>query len=66
MTKNKKLRGKKIFKVDYPTEFAGLQTHMSAYNTSPLKPRWHSWIARSPPKGQVAGSNPAWGANPLS
>ena len=24
-------------------------------------PRWHSWIARSPPKGQVAGSNPARG-----
>ena len=23
--------------------------------------RWHSWIARSPPKGQVAGSNPARG-----
>ena len=21
-------------------------------------PRWHSWIARSPPKGQVSGSNP--------
>ncbi len=21
--------------------------------------RWHSWIARPPPKGQVAGSNPA-------
>lgn len=23
--------------------------------------RWHSWIARPPPKGQVAGSNPARG-----
>ncbi len=28
-----------------------------------FKPRWHRWIARSPPKGQVAGSNPAWGTN---
>ena len=26
-------------------------------------PRWHSWIARPPPKGQVAGSNPARGTN---
>ena len=26
-----------------------------------IQPRWHSWKARSPPKGQVAGSNPAWG-----
>lgn len=25
-------------------------------------PRWHSWIARSPPKGQVRGSNPLRGA----
>jgi hypothetical protein len=23
------------------------------------KSRWRSWIARPPPKGQVAGSNPA-------
>src|SRR4051812_27979237 len=23
------------------------------------KSRWHSWIAQPPPKGQVAGSNPA-------
>ena len=22
--------------------------------------QWRSWIARPPPKGQVAGSNPAW------
>ncbi len=25
--------------------------------------RWHSWIAQPPPKGQVAGSNPARDAN---
>ena len=25
-------------------------------------PRWHNWIARPPPKGKVAGSNPARGA----
>ena len=25
-------------------------------------PRWHSWIARPPPKGQVPGSNPGRGA----
>ena len=26
-------------------------------------PRWHSWIARLPPKEQVEGSNPSRGAN---
>ena len=25
--------------------------------------QWRSWIARPPPKGQVAGSNPAWDTN---
>ncbi len=25
--------------------------------------QWRSWIARPPPKGQVAGSNPAWDAS---
>ena len=25
------------------------------------KPRWHRWIAQSPPKGQVGGSNPLRG-----
>ena len=25
-------------------------------------PRWHSWIARLPPKEQVEGSNPSRGA----
>jgi hypothetical protein len=32
------------------------------YRILTLLPRWHSWIAQPPPKGQVAGSNPAWGA----
>ena len=27
----------------------------------PHKPRWHSWIARPPPKGQVTGSTPVRG-----
>jgi hypothetical protein len=26
------------------------------------KSRWHRWIAQSPPKGQVGGSNPLRGA----
>ena len=26
-----------------------------------IRPRWRSWIAQPPPKGQVAGSNPARG-----
>ncbi len=34
-----------------------------SYNVDLFWPRWHSWIAQSPPKGQVAGSNPAWGTN---
>lgn len=33
--------------------------NIARLNTNSL--RWHSWIARSPPKGQVAGSNPARG-----
>ena len=28
-------------------------------------PRWHSWIARPPPKGQVSGSNPLRGTTKL-
>ena len=28
----------------------------------PVTSRWHSWIARPPPKGQVRGSNPLRGA----
>jgi hypothetical protein len=28
--------------------------------------RWHSWIAQPPPKGQVAGSNPARDANVIN
>ena len=28
-------------------------------------PRWHSWIARPPPKGQVSGSNPLRGTTIL-
>jgi hypothetical protein len=31
--------------------------------TDVRKPRWHSWIARPPPKGKVRGSNPLRGAN---
>ncbi len=27
----------------------------------PNKPRWHRWIARPPPKGQVTGSTPVRG-----
>ena len=27
--------------------------------------QWRSWIARPPPKGQVAGSNPAWDTNEI-
>ena len=29
------------------------------------KSRWRSWIARPPPKGQVAGSNPARDTNKI-
>ena len=28
-----------------------------------LQPRWHRWIARPPPKGQVEGSSPSRGAS---
>ncbi len=28
--------------------------------------RWHSWIAQSPPKGQVGGSNPPRGTNKIN
>ena len=34
-------------------------TFLPAKTRALLLLRWHSWIARPPPKGQVAGSNPA-------
>ena len=34
-------------------------TFLPAKTSAFITLRWHSWIARPPPKGQVAGSNPA-------
>jgi hypothetical protein len=34
-------------------------TFLPAKTSALITLRWHSWIARPPPKGQVAGSNPA-------
>ena len=36
-------------------------TNDSKINNRDILLRWHSWIARSPPKGQVGGSNPPRG-----
>ena len=40
---------------------AGLAATLTFQYFIPL--RWHSWIARPPPKGQVPGSNPGRGAS---